>query len=531
MSKHALGVVTPGSTLTGTAELVRQAARRDRIVVPISLALFVLMAYASAYATGSLYHSGADQMKAITLINGQRGIVALYGPVDPTAGVGALAMSKMTVLYALFAAGVFVGLVRRHTRVEEESGRTEFLAGASVGRNAPLFAAVVGASGVAVALGVLVGLAAIIGGLPVQGSVYFGLSWIGTGLVATGVGAVCCQLFPSARTCAAAAAGVLGATFIVRAIGDATTLHWLDWLSPLGWNVQLNAWSHPRAWVVPLYVVLAGALLAVAQWLRSHRDLGSGVVPTRSGALAGSRRLRGPASLELRLHRSMLVLWSTAVFASCVFFGAITPSLNGILKTVGGERLKADLGGSLIVAILSEFAVIVSCFAVVVVSHASSEELGGRSELAFSTPQSRIRWLGACAGLATAGTTWLMVLAGAGMWLGDAMGGGSNAIGGFWGALVWVPAILIVCGLSLVLWVIRPSWAPAAWIWPFGFWLLSLVPPLFHAPGWVAGLSPFHHVPAVPTGPMDWSAEIVMLVVAGALVAGAVLRFRSRDIG
>lgn len=102
-------------------------------------------------------------------------------------------MSKLTVLYALFSAILYVVLVRRHTRVEEETGRAELAAGNAIGRNAPLAAVALECGAVAFALGFLVAVADMAGGLPVAGSMWFGVSWLGTGLVATGVAAVACQ--------------------------------------------------------------------------------------------------------------------------------------------------------------------------------------------------------------------------------------------------------------------------------------------------------------------------------------------------
>ena len=520
-----------GTTVTGSGELLRQALRRDRVLALASIALFVLMAYASAFATDSLYRSAAAQLKAITLINDQPGIVALYGPIDTHAGVGALAMSKMTVLYALFAAGVFVALLRRHTRVEEESGRAEFLGGTSMGRNAPLFAAVVECSGVAVLLGGLCGLAAFVGGLPAEGSFYFGLSWMGTGLVATGIAAVCCQLSASARTCAVAASGALGSLYVIRAVGDATSLHWLDWLSPFGWNIELHAWSEPRSWVVALYLGCASALLIGAQWLREHRDLNGGMMSARAGLAQGHAWLRGPEGLSFRVHRTMLGGWSLAVFAACVFFGAITPALNGMLKSIGGKHLTANLGGSLMVAILSEFAVIVSCFGVIVIAHAAADEIAGRADLVLTAARSRARWFAAVGGLAAGGMAWLMTLAGLGMATGYGLANGPDPIRALEGALVWLPALLIICGLALTTMALRPSWAPAAWAWPLGLWMLALVPPLFSAPHWIAALSPYEHVPKVPTDAMSWPPEIVMTLLGSGLVLAALQRFRTRDIG
>ena len=57
-----------------------------------------------------------------TSFNEQPGLLALYGPILDPRSAGELAMSKLTVLYALFSAVLYVVLVRRHTRVEEETG-------------------------------------------------------------------------------------------------------------------------------------------------------------------------------------------------------------------------------------------------------------------------------------------------------------------------------------------------------------------------------------------------------------------------
>ena len=215
------------------------------------------MTFASASATGTLFSSLQDRVTIATVLNEQPGLVALYGPILDPSSAGELAMSKLTVLYALFSAVLYVVLVRRHTRVEEESGRAELVGGTMIGRDAPLAAAVIESAGVAVALGLLVTLANVAGGLPTVGSVWFGLTWAGTGLVATGTAAVACQLSASSRTCGAIAAGLLAGAFALRAVGDTVDgLHWMSWLSPLGWNTQLRAWSEPRWWVLGLYVAL-----------------------------------------------------------------------------------------------------------------------------------------------------------------------------------------------------------------------------------------------------------------------------------
>ncbi len=213
-------------SLTGTRLLLRMNLRRDRILVGLWLGMLTLLTYASAAATGSLFSSPEQQAMLATAVNTQPALVALYGPILDINSAGEFAMSKMTVLYALIATIPFVVVVRRHTRLEEESGRAELLGGTSLGRDAPLAAALIEGFSLAVFLGLLVALANIVGGLPSAGSAWFGVSWAGTAMVGLGVAAVACQLSASARTCSGIVAGLLGGSYVARAIGDIATTNW-----------------------------------------------------------------------------------------------------------------------------------------------------------------------------------------------------------------------------------------------------------------------------------------------------------------
>ena len=190
------------TTYAGTWALTRVALRRDRVLASVWVLLLVVVVYASAAATESIYPTAADRVEAAEAINASPAIVALYGPILDVRSAGELAMTKLTVLYAVFAALLFLVLVRRHTRTEEESGRAELLGGTAVGHDAQLAAAVLESVLVALALGALCALACVGGGLPVAGSVGFGLSWVGVSWVTIGLTAVACQLSASARTCA-----------------------------------------------------------------------------------------------------------------------------------------------------------------------------------------------------------------------------------------------------------------------------------------------------------------------------------------
>ena len=206
--------------LRGTGLLLRFALRRDRILLPAWVLVLTATVVASAAATGPLYATTADRVAAAEALNASPAIVALYGPILDTSSLGELSMTKMTVLYAAFVAFMSVVLVRRHTRVEEETGRAELVGATAVGVDAPLAAALAEAVLASVVLGVLVAAGNIASGLPVTGSVLFGASWTGIGLVGAGITVLAAQVSSSARTVGFVASGAVGVLYLLRAIGD-----------------------------------------------------------------------------------------------------------------------------------------------------------------------------------------------------------------------------------------------------------------------------------------------------------------------
>jgi len=520
------------STTTGWPLLLRQALRRDRIVAPVILAVMVLMTYASAAATKSLYKTPADIVRAAELINSQPAIVALYGRITDVTSTGEVAMTKLTVLYAAVSSVLYILVVRRHTRVEEESGRAELIGSTVVGRDAPLLAAVVEALGLAVLLGVLVALAAIVGGLPVAGSALFGAYWTGTGLVATGIGAVACQVAASARTCAGVAAGLVGADFVVRAVADATSgLGWLGWLSPLGWNTRMQVWTHPRGWMLPLYVVLAALLLALAQWLRGRRDLASGFVAARPGRADARASLSGPFPLLVRSLSASLLTYGAIALVMGALFGGIAPHLQGLLAQGTAKEVLDRLGGQLIAALLAVFAIVLTPYAISAVGRAASDEGETKLEMVLATASPRWKWGAGVAGVAVGGLCALLVLLGLGLWVGYGAAGGASPWQALYAALGWIPACALVAALVVACYAIGDRYAVLGWA-VFGLFVAdTLIGDVLRIPHWIVRLSPYSAMPSYPAQPWDWTPIWVMTALAAVVLSGAWLRFRARDIG
>ena len=80
----------------GTLLVARHALRRDRLLVGIWAGLLILVVYASAAATGTVYDTTADRVRAARAINTNPAVVALYGPILDEHSLGELAMTKVT---------------------------------------------------------------------------------------------------------------------------------------------------------------------------------------------------------------------------------------------------------------------------------------------------------------------------------------------------------------------------------------------------------------------------------------------------
>jgi ABC-2 type transport system permease protein len=522
------------STVVGTTPLVRYALRRDRVLATVWLLVLALVCYASAAATSGLYPTVRERVSAAEAINASPAIVALYGPILDVRSLGELAMTKMTVLYAVFVAVMFLILVRRHTRVEEENGQTELMGGTAVGRDAPLTAAVTEAAVVAAVLGLLAAGVNVAAGLPVAGSLAFGASWAGVGLVAAAGTALACQFSASARTCAALAAAGIGVAFGLRAVGD-TAVSWLSWLSPFGWSTQLRAYGDTRWWVLLLYVALAGVLTGLAQLVRSRRDLGSGLLAARPGPADGSPRLSNALALCVRVHTPMLVAWTVATAVMGLVLGAIAPQIGDLLDSPSARRMMERLGGvgvmqeTLVAAELGVAAVVVSCFAIAVVAHGGTDEHDGRTEQVLATATSRSYSFIATLLVALVGATWLLLVTGTAVAVGYGSAGSSFAelVSS---ALAHAPAVWLVTALAAVCFALRSTWTYLAWGLLVAFVTLGQIGELLQLPAPVLDLSPFNHVPTMPVEDFTAGPELVLTLLAVVLAVGAWVRYRSRDI-
>ena len=151
-------------TLAGTGKLIRFLLRVSRVRIALWIAGVALLVWSTAISVDRLYPTQADLDAAAAPLYGNTAVIAMLGPtfaIDTLGGqivfkLGAFGFATMGLM------GMF--LVGRHTRADEEDGRTELLRATVVGRNAPVTAALLVATAAVAVTGVLITLVMLSGG-------------------------------------------------------------------------------------------------------------------------------------------------------------------------------------------------------------------------------------------------------------------------------------------------------------------------------------------------------------------------------
>lgn len=530
--------MTAGSELTGTLRLLRLFLRRDRVVLPLWV-LLLSVPLGSVYVASidSVYPDEQQRANFVASVMASPAQRALYGNIYSDS-VGAVALWKASAFHALIGVAVILTVIR-HTRGDEESGRTELLDSTAVGRYAALTAALLLAGGASAATG-LIGAAGLLRtDVPAAGSVAFAAALTASGLVFAAVAAVSAQLSTFARTARGVSFAVLGAAFALRAVGDAGSGA-LSWFSPLGWSLQVRPFAGDRWWVLGLHVLTALVLTALAYRLLRNRDVGAGLLAERAGRPKAPRWLAGPFGLAWRLQRGSLTAWIVGLGLYALLAGSMINEIGGaigdsarirdIIDRFGGT---ASLEWAFIAISFSFLGVGAAAQAISATLRLHSEEFNSRAEALLAGAVTRYRWAASHLVFAVLGTAASLLTAGlvGGLAYGIADGDvGAKVPAVLGAAAVQLPAVCLMASITLVLIGVIPRFAPAAWAVLVAFIALYLLGSVAGMPQWVQDLSPFTHVPRVPGEPLRVAPLLWMSAAAGVLTVIGLTGLRQRDL-
>ncbi|MFJ9631518.1 ABC transporter permease [Streptomyces sp. NPDC101175] len=517
--------------LTGTGALLRFNLRRDRVVIPAWVAVTALLVLSLPGSLKSVYSTPAERADLARQMLTNSSLRATYGPVfsDSLGGLTAWRIGG----YAAVLAGIMsLIVVVRHTRDEEESGRQELVSSAMVGRRAPLTAALLTAfvANLALALLITAGMA----GQGAAGALALGLGIGGVGMVFATLAAIVAQFTDSGRLAKGLTGGLLGAAFVLRAVGDSASSDAsspLTWLSPIGWLENLRPYASERWWVLALFAAAACVQGLLAYELAGRRDVGMSFLPARPGPARG--RLGTAGALAWRLQRGAVLGWSLGFLAAGVAFGGITKGAadlvgdnaktREIIERMGGH---AGIEDAFLATMVGMFGMLAALYTVSSVLRLHGEETGGRAEPILANAVGRLRWAAGHLTIAFAGAAWIMLLSGLGLTLGYGAEPGPILTA----CLVQLPAVWTLGALAVLLHGLSPRLSPASWAAAGLALLLGWIGPALNLPQAVLDLSPFGHLPKLPGGEVTWAPPAVLMAITAALVATGLTGLRRRDL-
>lgn len=525
-------------------------ARRDRAVLMAWVLGIAGLGYAAAAAVTTQFGADNERAALIAVAAASPAFLFLRGLPDGI-GTGAVTFFQGYSFTAVLAALMSAFLVVRHTRADEDQGRSELVGSTPIARTASLQATLMLGTCTNLVLAAAVAAGFNGAGLPASGSALAGAAVGAIGLFFMAVTALIAQIMPTGRGANGVAAAVVGAAYMVRGVGDAlgtadtsllrVTPAWPSLLSPIGWGQRTRPFT--EADPVPMVILAAAscAVAAAAVLLRRGRDLGASYLAANdAGAERAGAGLQSMPGLAWRLQRGALAGWCIAAAVIGAVAGALGPLVRDALagnpslmelmaRLVPGEAGMVDVFTT---ALLGIAGVLAAAAGIQAVLKLRAEEVEGRAELLLAVPASRTRWVAGSLAVAALSTTAAAASAGtaAAITLILAHAGGSRPGTVFAAALAHVPAALVFPAFTALVFALIPRWSDLGWGALAAALVLGQFGELLGLPAWLQDLSPFRHSSAMPVEAFNPSGALLMAAIAVVGSAAATKLIQRRDV-
>ena len=526
------------TTIHPELAVARLAAReiRNGLIALVVSAVLMLAAVLGSFSATDIATS-----ESFAKLLENPAVRALYGMPFDTTNAGGFAVWRFGTILCVLAGLWALMATTRVLRGEEEAGRWDLLLTAPVTRGGVLLSHVKALGGGSVVVGLAVFGSFVAGGEPAGPAALYALGVTFLTLTFVSVGAVTSQLFGSRRRAAGTAGAVLGISYLIRMVADATADGaWLRWASPLGWVENLEAFASNNALALVPLVIAPPILFAVAVALDRRRDTDEGIIRDSGTSTARLRLLRSPLGFAWRERIGGLLGWGLGLLAFGFVLGAITkafvdfiaadPDVANLTADFGFPSLTTPIG---FVASVDAVSIAVVCvYAVMGIARLWEDEQSDRLDLAFAARVTRAAWLGAGAVTTAAVATLLMVAIGVGTWLGVAVTGVDITFVESMGAIANLgPIVVLFLGLAVMIYGTIPKWTVAIAGGGAGaLFLLSFLGPAIDLPDWITNISPWQHVAVAPPDPVNWTGFIVMSVLGLAFGAVGLVGYSRRDL-
>jgi ABC-2 type transport system permease protein len=220
-------------------------------------------------------------------------------------------------------------------------------------------------------------------------------------------------------------------------------------------------------------------------------------------------------------------------------FGFVASSLGNVFASnpdiariiaVGGAT-SAGLVYLFLLTLLKVMGVIAAVYGVQVVMRIYAEEIEYRVEPLLAGALSRPKYLASNALVALLGPAVALAIGGVTIgFVASASGVAVTVTDLAKQALVVIPAVWVLIGLSIALVGANPRVRLASWLAIVATFALTILGPTFRLWDWVLGISPLYHVPNVTATTPDYSVLAVVAGIAFAFIVVGFIGFSHRDV-
>ncbi|MCL2125034.1 MAG: hypothetical protein FWH33_03475 [Oscillospiraceae bacterium] len=484
-------------------------------------------------------------------------MVAMMGPIYGLSNYTAGAMySGMMLLWVIIAACVMnIFFVVRHTRADEEHGRTELIRSLPAGRLANVNATMLAALVLNVALGLFMGLCLAVlnvESIGFSGSMIFGAAVCTSGLVFASIAALFSQLSSNSSGASGMSLIMLGVLYMLRAAGDIRGIELVSCISPLGLAQRSQAYVENNVWPSLLLLLEAVVISAIAYKLNSIRDLGQGFIAAKPGHANAPASLLSPFGLAWRLLRGRLITWAVVMFVLGASYGSVVANISSFIgdspeyMTVIGvpmemlDQLSSADKEKLIVDSFGQFVTIIMTLVCIVpmlnaAMKARSEEREGRTEHILARAVPRVKYLMGYVALAYIAGVVIQFATAAGLYSATAALTGTANPFNFGEMLktyfALLPAAWVLIGLAVLLVGLLPKAVGIAWGYFGAVFFVSFIGAMA-LPDWALNISPLHHIPMPEPFEhftLSFPPLIILTVIAAVLTAMGVYFYSKRD--
>ncbi|WP_066188020.1 ABC transporter permease [Gracilibacillus timonensis] len=496
----------------------------------------VIVSVASAYP--SMYEDQADR-EAYGFTMDNPTMVAMLGiGYDDYQIIGSLFAMEMLLFSAVTVAIMNILLMAKATRDDEERGILELVRSRAVGRLSYLHVSLLLMLVTNMLLTVLltVGIVVLqIDGMDWQGAFLYSSVLGATGILFGSLTAWCAQLVETSKSTITFSLGILFFCYILRAIGDVQFTA-LSYISPLGWLSRAYVFTDNDWWPVVALLIAAVVLTLITYYLQSIRDIDAGFLPERKGRRTASPILQTTFGFVFHLQRTMIFSWLIGILLIGSAFAAILNELEVFLaenETIQ-ELLTAE--GSLIeqfvLLLMAMMAVFITAPVILSILKLRGEEQAQRTELLYSRSLSRLQWYMSYTLLAILIVCIFPVLLAFSIWgIGslttDNMMSWQDVFGS---AIIYIPALLVVAGITLCLLGWLPKLTSISWILVIYGFIVIYLGDLLDLPKGVKNLSLYEHIPAYPSEDFSLSVCLLFLLISCLLILFGFIGYRQRDM-